>query len=59
MQRHDFLLRFMKGRYTSGRIASGRLPPWGLMIDKPYYAVVLSGVQDHNDQPLDLRLPPL
>ena len=31
----------------------------GLMIDKPYYAVVLSGVQDHNDQPLDYACHPL
>ena len=58
MQRHDFLLRFMKGRYTSREDSVREAAAVGLMIDKPYYAVVLSGVQDHNDQPLDLRLPP-
>ncbi len=58
MQRHDFLLRFMKGRYASREEAIREAAAVGLAIDKPYYAVVLSGVQDHNDQPLDLRLPP-
>ncbi len=58
MQRHDFVLRFMKGRYASREEAAAAAAPLGMMIDKRYYAVILSGVQEHNDQPMDLRRPP-
>lgn len=58
MQRHDFVLRFMKGRYDSREEAAAAATPLGMLIDKPFYAVILSAVQEHNDQPLDLRRPP-
>ena len=48
MQRHDFLLRFMKGRYASREDSIREAAAVGLMIDKAYYAVVLSGVQDRS-----------
>lgn len=58
MQRHEFTLRFMKGRYLTREEAVAAAAGLGMAIDKPYYAVVLSGAQDHDDQPLDLRVSP-
>lgn len=58
MQRHDFVLRFMKGRYATREEAALAASALGMNIDKQYFAVVLSGVQDHNDHPLDLRREP-
>ena len=58
MQRHDFVLRFMKGRYATREDAVMAARALGMNIDRPYLAVALSGVQDHNDQPLDLRSAP-
>lgn len=58
MQRHDFVLRFMKGRYATRDEAAAHAAALGLMIDRPFYAVILSSVQEHNDQPLDLRRAP-
>ena len=59
MQRHDFVLKFMKGRYPERTEAVAVAEGIGLAIDRPYYAIVLHGVQDRsNHQPLDLRKPP-
>lgn len=58
MQRHEFVLRFMKGRYATREEACRVASSVGLDIDKPCYAVVLSGVQEYHEQPMDLRRPP-
>lgn len=58
MQRHEFVLRFMKGRYATREEACRVASSVGLDIDKPCYAVVFSGVQEYHEQPMDLRRPP-
>lgn len=59
MQRHDFVLRFMKGRYADRTEAVAIAESIGMSIDRAYYAIILHGVQDRsNHQPLDLRKPP-
>ena len=56
MQRHDFVLRFMKGRYADRAEAIAAAENIRLSIDRPYYAVILHGVQDRaNHQPMDIR----
>ena len=56
MQRHDFVLRFMKGRYSDRVEAIAAAESIQLSIDRPYYAVILHGVQERaNHQPMDLR----
>ncbi len=59
MQRHDFVLNFMKGRYASREEAIATAERFGLNIDRACYAIILHGVQDRQDhQPLDLCQPP-
>ena len=59
MQRHDFVVRFMKGRYANREDAVSAAAALGMAIDRPWYAIVLHGVQTRGDyQPLDLRKPP-
>lgn len=59
MQRHDFVLCFMKGRYADREEAVAAAESIGLNIRKAHYAIILHGVQDRfNHQPLDLRKPP-
>lgn len=58
MQRHGFVLRFMKGRYTTREEALMAAASVGLNIDLPYYAVIQSRVLDSDEGPLDLRQPP-
>ena len=58
MQRHDFVLRFMKGRFASRAEALLAASAVGLDIDLPYYAVIQSHVFDPDEGPLDLRQPP-
>lgn len=59
MQRHDFVLNFMKGRYAARAEAVTVAEAIGMAIDRPYYAIILHGVQDRsNHQPFDLRKPP-
>lgn len=58
MQRHEFVLRFMKGRYANREAAVMAASALGMAIDRPYYAVILSGVQDREEQLIDLRHPP-
>lgn len=58
MQRHDFVLRFMKGRCTDREDAIRASAALGMNINRPFYAIILSGVQDRSEQPLDLRSAP-
>ncbi len=58
MQRHDFILRFVKGRYIYRDEAVATAASMGMAIDKPNYAIVLSGNQDYNDPPLDTTEAP-
>lgn len=56
MRRHDFVLRFMKGRYADRSEAIAAAKQIQLDIDHPYYAVILHGVPDRAyHQPIDLR----
>lgn len=56
MRRHEFVLRFMKGRYANRSEVIAAAKQMQLDIDHPYYAVVLHGVQDRSyHQPIDLR----
>lgn len=59
MQRHDFVLRFMKGRFSSREIAVATAASLSLDIDKPCYGMVLCPEQDPNDQPLSMQDAPL
>lgn len=58
MQRHDFVLQFIKGRFLSRdeAISSGKAA--GLEIDHPYYAVILCSGADGSDHPFELNQPP-
>lgn len=58
MQRHEFVIRFMKGRFSSRAETVAAAAALGLNIDKPCYAVALSSVSDSEEQPFDLRKPP-
>ena len=59
MQRHDFVLNFMKGRFAERAEAVAVAESIGMSIERPYYAIILHGVQDRsNHQPFDLRKPP-
>ena len=54
VQRHDFVFRFVKGRFATREeaVAAGRAV--GLEIDRPVYAIILCGCADGNDHPFDL-----
>ncbi len=58
MQRHDFIFRFIKGRYASRSeaAAAGRLA--GLEIDRACYAVILCSGAEGSDHPFELNRPP-
>ena len=58
LQRHDFVFRFVKDRFTGRQeaVAAGRAV--GLEIDRPVYAVILCGCAGGNDHPFDLGAPP-
>ncbi len=58
MQRHDFVFRFMKGRFASREdaIAAGRAV--GMDIGKTWYAAILCSVPEEWDRPLELSRPP-
>lgn len=59
MQRHDFVVQFMKGRYQAREDVVAAAAALGMAIDRPYYAIILHGVQTRGDyQPFDLRRPP-
>ena len=58
VQRHDFVFRFVKDRFTSREeaVAAGRAV--GLEIDRPVYAVILCSCPGGSDHPFDLCAPP-
>ena len=59
MQRHDFVVQFMKGRYQAREDVVAAAAALGMSIDRPYYAIILHGMQTQGDnQPFDLRKPP-
>ena len=58
MQRHDFVFRFVKGRFATREeaIAAGRAV--GMDIDRAWYAVILCSVPEEWDRPFELNRPP-
>ena len=58
VQRHDFVFRFVKGRFGSRQEAIAAGNSVGLEIDKLWYAVILCSGADGNDHPFDLKQPP-
>ncbi len=58
MQRHDFVFRFMKGRFSTREEAVAAGKAVGLEIDKPWYAVILCSVPEEWDRPFELNRPP-
>ena len=58
MQRHDFVFRFMKGRFFTREEAVEAVQAVGLDIDRACYAVILCGVAENWDWPLELSGPP-
>ena len=58
VQRHDFVFRFVKGRFGNRQEAVAAGNAVGLEIDKPWYAVILCSRTDENEHPYDLKQPP-
>ena len=58
VQRHDFVFRFVKGRFESRQEAVAAGSAVGLEIDKPWYAVILCSGAGENDHPFDLKQHP-
>ena len=58
VQRHDFVFRFVRGRFGSRQEAAAAGNAVGLEIDKPRYAVILCSRADENEHPFDLKQPP-
>ena len=58
LQRHDFVFRFVKGRFETRQEAVTAGQAVGLEIDRPVYAVILSSGAAGNDHPFDLSLQP-
>jgi AraC-like DNA-binding protein len=58
VQRHDFVFRFVKGRFASREEAASAGRAVGLETDRAVYAVILSGGSGGDDHPLDLGVPP-
>ena len=58
VQRHDFVFRFVKGRFENRQEAVAAGSAVGLDIDKPRYAVILCSGAGGNDHPFDLKQPP-
>ena len=58
VQRHDFVFKFVKDRFTSREeaVAAGRAV--GLEIDRPVYVVILCSGTGGSDHPFDLGVPP-
>jgi len=57
VQRHDFVFRFVKGRFASKEEAAAAGRAVGLEIDRAVYAVILSGGSGGEDHPVDLGAP--
>ncbi len=58
VQRHDFVFRFVKGRFESRQEAVAAGSAVGLEIGKPWYAVILCSGAGGNDHPFDLKQRP-
>ena len=58
LQRHDFVFRFVKGRFENRQEAVAAGNAVGLEIDRPRYAVILCSGAGGNDHPFDLKQPP-
>ncbi len=58
MQRHDFVFRFMKGRFASREEAISAAQALGLDIDRAWYAVILCSVSEEWDRPFEMNRPP-
>jgi len=59
MQRHNFVVQFMKGRYQAREEVVAAAAALSMAIDRPFYAIILHGMQTRGDyQPFDLRKPP-
>ena len=58
LQRHDFVFRFVKGRFENRQEAVAAGNAVGLKIDKPWYAVILCSGAGGNEHPFDLKQPP-
>ena len=58
VQRHDFVFRFVRGRFGNRHEAAAAGSAVGLEIDRPRYAVILCSRTDENEHPYDLKQPP-
>ncbi len=58
VQRHDFVFRFVKGRFENRQEAVAAGNSVGLQIDKPWYVVILCSGAGGNEHPFDLKQPP-
>lgn len=58
VQRHDFVFRFVKGRFASRDEAISAAQAVGLEINRAVYAIILSAGACGNDHPLDLNAAP-
>ena len=58
MQRHDFVLRFVKGRFFTREEAVTAARAVGLDIDRTHYAVILCGAAENWDWPMEKTRPP-
>lgn len=58
MQRHDFVFRFIKGRFASREDAVSAGRAVRMEIDRAWYAVILCSVPEEWDRPFELSQPP-
>ena len=58
MQRHDFVLRFFKGRFSSSEDTAAAADKVGLDIRKPYYAAILCSPSADRDRPFEMMREP-
>ncbi len=58
MQRHDFVFRFVKGRFDTRQAAVAAAKASGLEIDRPCYQIILCSMPEGTDRPLEMNRPP-
>ena len=58
MQRHDFVLRFFKGRFASPADTAAAAERIGLDIRKQYYAAILCSPSADQDRPFEMSREP-
>ncbi len=58
MQRHDFVFRFVKGRFATRGEAVAAAEAVGLNIDRPWYQIILCSMPEGTDRPLEMNRPP-